>query len=375
MRIALINKAFSGRSGGAERYALDLAHALIEAGHSVHLAGWIIDDPPAGASIERLADPRSSSGAAILQFDRLATAAIRRADFDVVYCLTQTTAGDCYFAGGGLHSHWLSIRYPNPWLRRLAVAVNSAHRAQLRLESRIAADPGIRIIVNSNRVADHFRAGFPAVSPRLSLVRHAVDHRRFNPQSIAALRPDARRELGLDDRQLLIVFPSHNWRRKGLATLIRSIAASSALGRSQIAAVGRGRSAEYSRLARKLGVKERVRFLPPTEQIEKFYAAADIVALPTRDDPCAVACLEAMACGLPVVTSAANGAGELIEHRRSGCILQRAEDSLELSGSLEELNDAQTRHRIGQAASQAMQPWTWPRHVADLLAAFTASRR
>ena len=83
----------------------------------------------------------------------------------------------------------------------------------------------------------------------------------------------------------------------------------------RVLVVGQGRRTPCDRLARKLGVSDLIQYAGPSNLPEKFYAAADIFCLPSHYDPCANALLEALACGLPAVTSTTNGSGELLTEK------------------------------------------------------------
>jgi UDP-glucose:(heptosyl)LPS alpha-1,3-glucosyltransferase len=80
-----------------------------------------------------------------------------------------------------------------------------------------------------------------------------------------------------------------------------------------------------------------------------MYHAGDVFVLPSLYDPCANTCLEAMAAGLPVVTSAANGAAELVEGTTADAILRDPLDVVGLADRLTPLLDADARRARGEA--------------------------
>ena len=148
---------------------------------------------------------------------------------------------------------------------------------------------------------------------RITVIHNGADLTRFTPDVRARFRKPARQELGLPNDEIMILLVGNNFKLKGVPQLIRALPMLRQLGASfRLVVVGRGRRAPCERLARKLGVGDLVRFAGSTTQPEKFYAAADIFCLPSFYDPCANALLEALACGLPAVTSATNGSGELL---------------------------------------------------------------
>jgi UDP-glucose:(heptosyl)LPS alpha-1,3-glucosyltransferase len=95
--------------------------------------------------------------------------------------------------------------------------------------------------------------------------------------------------------------------------------------------IGKGESDESRQTAKRLSIEDKVSFLGPQEGIERFYAAADVFVLPTLYDPFSNACLEAMASGLPVITTRNNGAAEIIEEGMEGFITSSITDPSDLA--------------------------------------------
>src|SRR5207302_4250522 len=96
---------------------------------------------------------------------------------------------------------------------------------------------------------------------------------------------------------------------------------------------GRGNAKLYKTRRLRFWREEPVRFLGEVSDLVRVYAAADIFILPTIYDPFSNACLEALACGLPVITTRSNGFSEIIENSVQGSIVAD-------SGNLVELRDA-----------------------------------
>ena len=94
---------------------------------------------------------------------------------------------------------------------------------------------------------------------------------------------------------------------------------------------------------------QRVRFLGPQPAVERFYAAGRVLALPTVYDPCSNVVLEALAGGLPVVTTAANGASEFIRPGDNGAILARPDDCQDLAAALDEYLERATDPAVQQS--------------------------
>lgn len=127
---------------------------------------------------------------------------------------------------------------------------------------------------------------------------------------------------------------------------------------------GRDDPTRWRARATALGVAERVRWLGARGDVERLCAAADAFVLPTRYDAFANACLEAAAAGLPVVTSASNGAAEVL---REGVVcVDRADDADGFAAALASLADPAARRARGDAARDAAERFSWDAHVESL---------
>ena len=160
---------------------------------------------------------------------------------------------------------------------------------------------------------------------KIRVIYNGVDRERFSPDRLRHKPPAAIVELGLEPGIPTILFVGSGFKRKGLHFLIAALPRMQRRD-SRLLVVGHGRTSPYERLAAKLGVAQRVRFLGPQPAVERFYAAGRVLALPTIYDPCSNVVLEALAGGLPVVTTAANGASEFIQPGKNGAILARPDD-------------------------------------------------
>ena len=125
-----------------------------------------------------------------------------------------------------------------------------------------------------------------------------------------------------DDGPLQVFCAARLIERKGQHHLIRAVKQLSDQGVEVIASLaGTGDSLEaYQKLAQELGVSERVRFLGyvPREEIPRHYATAHVFSLPSFNEGMALAALEAMGAGLPLVLTRTGGTDELVEEGVNG---------------------------------------------------------
>ncbi|MFN3476913.1 MAG: glycosyltransferase family 4 protein, partial [Candidatus Methylomirabilales bacterium] len=367
MRIALVRQRYQV-GGGAERSLESLMAELIKEGHDVHLFTNRWDATKLdGVTFHRVPIIKGLSFLKVLSFAAFSYLQLKRMNFDIIHSFERTLYQDIYRAGDGCHREWLIQRHrAAPW-RRALDAVNPLHRSILFLERRLFA-PGhcLKIIANSRKVREEIihHYGFP--SDCITLVYNGVDLMRFHPLNRKRLRSHIRRMLGLDPEDLVLLFVGSGFERKGLKVLIEGAALTRGAGRDlTILVAGKGNPKRYLALAERLGFSGRLRFLGVWPNVEELYAAADTFLLPTLYDPFANTCLEAMASGLPVITTAQNGVSELIEEGRNGLIVKDPLDSGEVGEKLLELADPGRRRSMGEEARKVAEAFPLSRNVQE----------
>jgi UDP-glucose:(heptosyl)LPS alpha-1,3-glucosyltransferase len=329
MKLALIRRQFSA-TGGAELYLQRLLRALAERNHELHLFTESWEAMPEGVTLHSV----GSSGSRATRGLRFAEAVQNKLageKFDCVFSLERTLKQDVYRAGDGVHRVWLERRRQfAPWWKKPFVGLGAFHRNVMALEARTFNPKNTRrIIVNSEMVKleilEHFR--FPA--ERIHLIRNGVDVARFQNGK----RAETRARFGVKDDEFLLLFAGSGWERKGLRFLLRPMAdlrlMRSVLGKKiprqsaapelapkavKLLVVGKGRPP--------VSASPDIIFAGSVNDAENFYAAADLFVFLPIYEPSANVVVEALAAGLPVVTSAQNGACELIQEGVNGSVIQ-----------------------------------------------------
>ncbi|MEZ4598894.1 MAG: glycosyltransferase family 4 protein [Syntrophotaleaceae bacterium] len=371
MKIALVNKVFSLSHGGLERFSVNLAVTLQGAGHEVHVFGQSFSGLPEGIVLHLLPDTGKSFLGGLLKFHRLASRAIGKGRFDIVLGLTRFYPMDVYRMGDGLQRHWMRICYPFlPW-RWFNYLVNTAHAANLYLERKILSGGVRRIITNSRLCKEQVCKYYKFPEENVEVVYNGVDHSLFHSDARPAWRSTIRKELGLGAEDIALLHVSNNWQRKGLETTLKAMAAMGQSGeRMHLIVAGRGKVEIFRRLAGHLGLEKRIHFIGSCTQMERYYAAGDLLVLPTLYDPFSNVCLEAMACGLPVVTTAANGASEILVEGETGYVQKDPKDMQELAQILEKCLDSTALLRMGEAARRDSEAFTLGRNMQQILEVF-----
>jgi len=200
----------------------------------------------------------------------------------------------------------------------------------------------------------------------LPVIFHGVDAQRFNVNSRMRLRDSARNALGLNKSDSCLLLVGNDWKNKGLPCLLE------ALGRLagpsiRLLVVGRDIAGPYQSAMTRLGLNDRVTFLPPRPDIEFCYAAADLYVGPSLEDAFAMPPLEAMACGVPSIVSSQAGVSEVVTDGVDGFILDDPRDSAKLADKIALLyQDEGLRQRMGEAAAETARQYTWDRNADQL---------
>jgi glycosyltransferase involved in cell wall biosynthesis len=233
-----------------------------------------------------------------------------------------------------------------------------------RLERRSYADLAVSLVAVSQRTAtllnDYFHRKDVHVIP------NGVDTAQFSPSARLALRAGARLRRKIQEVDFVLLLIGNDWRVKGLETVLRAVGALRELPILMIAA-GDDSPDFFREAAKALGISDRCRFEPSREDVLDFYAAADLYVSPSREDSFALPVAEAMACGLPVITSMNAGVAELIHDGIDGFVLREPDDFQALVQLVDRLRaDEVLRGNVGAAGAKAALPWTWDRNAADI---------
>lgn len=229
---------------------------------------------------------------------------------------------DLYRAGDGVHRRWVQLCHGRSWRQYF----NPWHVVAPALEKRSMMSARM-ILANSEMVKSDIVEHYPALAHKIEVLYNGFNPKRFYVPKRA--RSELRRELGLPEERPLVLFIGGGWERKGLAKAIRFTAHACKLVKNPaeqpiLVVIGKGRPQRYATLIRQHGLGECVQFIGPTPKVADYLRAGNVLVLPTLYDPFSNVCLEALACGCPVVTTEANGAAEIIRHEETGFILDAA---------------------------------------------------
>jgi UDP-glucose:(heptosyl)LPS alpha-1,3-glucosyltransferase len=344
LNIALVRRGYSP-SGGAEAYLKRLAHGIVETGHEVQLIAtdeWPEEQWPFG-SVRRLR-AKTVIGFAD-EFEQIRP----QLRCDLLFSLERVWSCDVYRAGDGVHRAWLARRrkFEIP-LKEFVRAASRKHRDLLQLEESLFGKRNAgRVIVASQMVADEIVDFYGYAADKIDLVRNGVplDKFRFDPDR----REKSRAQLKLKPDQIALLFAGSGWERKGLLFAIEAMAICKNR-KLRLLVAGRGNARPYKTTRFLFWREDPVQFLGEVADLTPVYTAADIFILPTIYDPFSNACLEALACGLPVITTRSNGFSEIIEDGVNGSIIDSPANLTGLRDAIRFWSDS-ARHDTARCAN------------------------
>jgi UDP-glucose:(heptosyl)LPS alpha-1,3-glucosyltransferase len=358
MRLAVICRPFSFH-GGVETSTAGLINALVlRGGYEVDIITSGRQFPVPGVGFRRLMVPGQPSVLRQVCFALAARRAVRAGAYDLVQsherCLTQ----DIYRAGEGCHGAYLEAT------GRAGVQVNPQHRLLLWLERRIFTLRAARhIVAISARGKAEIERLYRTPASSVSVVYNGVDLSRFHPDNRRRWRGQTRETLGIPREAWLIAFVGSGFERKGLGPLMEAVAALQTRDVHLLVA-GKGRTDAYRLLEARLGLQGAVTWIAPRPDVERLYAAADAVALPARYEPFGNVHLEALASGIPVLTSSMTGGAEVVTDGVTGAVTASLEPS-DIARGLRVIRDGDAG-RFELAARAAAEPFTYAAQVEGL---------
>lgn len=334
--------------GGAERYTRDLARAMELRGHHVATAAASFDPDWPGRQLPLHAPGLTRAGSYSSFLDALDTL-LATESFDAVHAMLPVRRCHLYHPHAGVAA--VAKRAgPLEHLNRRRRLMSLTEQAMLTGPATTGVGPPLTLAL-SDYVLRSFRPIYPAAPATVLL--NGVDTAVFDPAKFTAHRDHVRRQWGVADHELALLVVAQDFERKGVPEAVRALARITDLP-AKLVVVGRDDPAPIARLARQLGVESRVVLPGPTPDTRPAYAGADLFLLPTRHDPCPLVTIEALAMGVPVISTVFNGATEHMTPGVHGQILASVEVP-PLADAIRELADPSAR-AAARAACLALRP-------------------
>jgi len=349
VRIAVLLDRYRAGKGGAEAWLERFAAEARRRGDEAALVTRDGSDPREGGAFSSWVAVRTGPGPRFLRDRAFARDAHRRAGESgaaATLGVRHVERCDVYQPHGGVHRAALegslaSLEGRAARLARSAVRkVSPKQRTLLAVEERLLGGGGAgRVVALSRRVLRDLERWFPAAARSAVVIPPGTDLDRFRPSPAARTGPTT------------ALFLAREPRLKGLGPLLEALARVRRGGLDLRLAAAGFPAGSWRARADRLGLRSAVSFPGSSDRPADLYRGADLLAHPTFYDPCSLVALEALACGIPVVTTEANGAaewiaegaGEAVEDPRDAAALAEALARAASSARAPETRDAARR--------------------------------
>jgi UDP-glucose:(heptosyl)LPS alpha-1,3-glucosyltransferase len=374
--VALVTEWLDAWRGGAETSTRQFMHHLMDAGVELHVYTRSRPSPVPGLFVH------SVSGAAMSRTRKSVNFALRvdrmlgEEAFDIVHTFVPIRRADVYQPRGGcvpeMVERNIALRSTSAArrLKRYTSRLNLKQRYMARMERAMLYGPSHPTVAAISRyVASQIERHYHLPSDRIRLIFNGVDQDQSQSRHGELERAALRNEFGIRGDEILVLEVAHNFRLKGVHRWMQALELLRKQGHKNIRSlvVGRGDSPRWHHRSRKMGLDGALEFLGPSDRVRQFYHAADVLVHPTYYDPCSRVVLEAMASGLPCITTRWDGASEIITNEASGFVLDKPDDVEGLAEKMASLRDPDLRKRMGAAARQAVEPYSMLRHASEML--------
>lgn len=358
--------------GGAEVFLSRFIDELIKNGHTCHLFAAQWDNDIKDGVIFHRVKTFGPSFLRLLSFAVNAWFVVKRTAPDVIVSFERTLYQDIYRAGDGCHKEWLIQRKKSGGrsvIKNIITFLNPLHLAILYLEKRLFRSKKLKYVVaNSNRGKEEIIRHYKLPADNICVIYNGININEFNSGCIDKNRAAYREKLHIKD-EIALLFVGSGFERKGLGFLIEAVGILKRNGynKMKLIVAGKGKIKKYKNAADRLGIGKDVIFTGPVKDVQGYYSAADIFVLPSIYEPFSNACLEAMASGLPVVTSRINGASEILTDGKDGIIIDNPSNPEEIAEKIKPLLSEEIRFAAAKAARKTAENYTIEKNVNEFL--------
>jgi UDP-glucose:(heptosyl)LPS alpha-1,3-glucosyltransferase len=381
LKIALVILHADPARGGAERYTADLAEALRRKGEDVSLlaSSFVGDVVPSNGVL--LPARGATRVGRYVRFLHSLDRHLSGTKYDVVHAMLPVRRCDVYHPHAGIAAEAVSpggLKHHGPIHRAMAKTANRLNRRRQKfaaIERRLltSANPPL-VVCLSEYVKGFVRRHYDLPAAKLATLFNATDLQRFDPAQRPEARAEVRGRFQLKPDQVVGLMIAQDFARKGLHEAILALAQVSD-PRLVLLVVGKQDPRAYRDLAARTGVADRVIFAGSTDDPYSFYRAADFFVLPTRHDPCSLVVLEALAMGVPVISTVFNGACEIMTEGVHGFVLQDPRNLDALAASLHDMLEPVRRQRMAEACLELRPALSYQYHLDNLLRIYSDARR
>jgi len=363
MKIALAHKRLD-QNGGTEVDLYRTAVGLRDLGHEVHLfCGEFAIDPPRGTYAHSIPIVPFGRTAQLWSFATLAPRIIQRFPCEIVVSFGRMISQDVFRSGGGSHRVFLQKLGEEGGLRRrIWHALSLYHRSVLALERRqFQAGHYKRILAVSEEVKRELLETYALPEDKITVIYNGVDEKRFHLTLRDKFRGRVKEQWHIPLDAPTVLFVGSGFRRKGLDRLLKAWC-SPQMKDTYLVVVGEdAQRRRYQALAQDR-TRGKAVFVGRRDDVETYYGAADLLALPAVQEAFGNVVLEALATGLPTVVSRTVGASEVLKGRLAEGIISHPEDPKEMTAKLLTMLERGRDASFSLEARKLAEGYSWSEH-------------
>jgi len=383
-KIALAIENFSKHKGGAESYAVSLASTLTENGWETHLFGKNWDGEPRAAIFHRIKIPKLlPSWTKMILFALKHKKMAKSQAFNVILGFGNTIYMNVYQSHGGVHRFSTARKLyteKNIFFRsikRLLIGFSLKDKVRNWIESApFRLDPKPKIIAISLMIKKDFTSFYHINEKEIKVIYNGIDTTKYNRGLKERLRGSIRQHLRITDNDIAFLFISYDLKKKGIVPLIEAGAKLKKLNFTnfKVVVVGERPYPLLLKRVKRLSLEDTVIFTGPTKAPEDYYANCDVLVLPTFYDACSLVVIEAMACGLPAITTSYNGASGIITNEKDGYIIPHPPCSAELVEAMKALLVRERLKNMSMEASITGKKYSVKKNHHEMIRVFNELR-
>lgn len=378
MKIAIVIESFDPHAGGLERSTAQIATELAKRGHAVTLLTGRCRDTTClpGVTVLAMARRKSSSAVRLFLFARWAGKQLEEGGYDTSLSMTTAVPARVIQPRGGTARETLNRNVamrPTPMSRigkRIGLLLSPKHRLLLALEKRALNDPGlVKVAAVSRYVCEQLQQHYSFPAEKVELIPNAAVMPKVDDEQCARWRKRIRDSFGIPDGTTVFLFAAINPRLKGFTPLMLALAHLKERGVPAVVLLAGDFWHRHNHAAEQLGVRDRVCFIRHTRRIEVLYAAADVTVHPTFYDPASKVVIESLMLGVPAISTAYNGASDLITPpggQARGRVIPDPAETVALADAMQALTDPTELERCRGACAGLAAGLSMAGHV-DLL--------
>jgi len=367
MKIAVIRKKYIFH-GGAESFSQNFIKSLAKSGHEVHIyaAKWKTPEDIPNIFFHKVPCLTFNSLIRDITFVISTYFMLKNSDYDIIQTHDKSLWQDIYRGGDGCHLSWLQERWKRaPFLRKCSIALNPYHWLVLMLERIILNGHHFqRIIAISEFVKNNILDNYNVPPEDIDVIYNGADLETFTPANRERYRAEVRARHGISDDETVALFLGSGFERKGVRFLLKAIEL--VPEPLTVLIVGRGPELPYNDPHR----NKKVIYTGPRRDSHAYYAAADMFVFPTVYEPFGNVHLEALASGLPLITTELGGGGEIIEEGVDGFVVPLPESSEAIARAIGIMMDPAKRAEMSVNARKKAEQFTYERHIAETMAVY-----